>query len=130
MNFLNRYNMKRTLLSLVATVMLVASATAQTSAELKQRMKERKPAIDEMKQVLVVGENNQAYLTMLKTTSEEQALLVKEENSDRKVVYTLLAKQVGATIETVQLRRAAKLRELATPGTMIQTEEGEWIAKP
>ena len=122
-------NMKKIILS--ATFLLVAavSAFAQNSAELKQRMAQRLPQIVEMKTNLLIGENNQAYLTILKPVSDAQKAIVESENVDRKTVYSLLAQQTGASLDLVQTKRAAQLREQAASGTMVQTEKGEWIVK-
>jgi len=122
--------MKKTILALSLLAITALSVTGQTAAELKQRMNDRLPAILEMKTAQLVGENNEAYLTILKEVSESQATTVQQENADRRAVYTMLSKQTGATLDLVQKKRAEQLRELATSGTMIQTAEGAWQAKP
>lgn len=122
--------MKKTILALSLIAITALSVTGQTAAELKQRMNDRLPAILEMKTAQLVGENNEAYLTILKEVSESQATTVQQENADRRAVYTMLSKQTGATLDLVQKKRAEQLRELATSGTMIQTAEGAWQAKP
>lgn len=117
---------------LLTIAILLASATVlfgQSAAELKERMNARLPAIIEMKTAQLVGENNEAYLTVLQTVSESQSVILQQENSDRRAVYTMLSKQTGASLDLVQKKRAAQLRELAKAGTMIQTPEGEWIVK-
>lgn len=123
-------NMKNIILSATLLLVTAVSAFAQNSAELKQRMAQRLPQIVEMKTNLLIGENNQAYLTILKPVSDAQKAIVEGENADRKTVYSLLAQQTGASLELVQAKRAGQLREQATSGTMVQTEKGEWIVKP
>ena len=121
--------MKRTLSTILIIALTAVSAMGQTASELKQRMNDRLPAIIELKTTQTIGENNQAYLAILKEVTEAQAILVQEENADRRSVYTMLAKQINAPIDLVQKKRAAQLRDLASPGTMVQTPEGEWIVK-
>ena len=122
-------NMKHLFLSAALLLVATASSFGQSGTELKQRMTARLPAIVEMKASLLVGENNQAYLSVLKPVSDAQKEIVNAENADRKSVYLLLAKQTGASLDLVQTKRATQLREQAASGTMIQTETGEWIKK-
>ncbi len=121
--------MKRTLSTILVIALTAVSAMGQTASELKQRMNDRLPAIIELKTTQTIGENNQAYLAILKEVTEAQAILVQEENADRRSVYTMLAKQINAPIDLVQKKRAAQLRDLASPGTKVQTPEGDWIVK-
>jgi len=121
--------MKRTFLAITLIALSALTAFSQSASELKDRMAARLPVIDQMKSDLVVGENNQAYLTILGNVSEAQAMTVQEENADRRTVYTMLAKQTGATLDKIQLRRAEQLREIAKPGTKVQTPEGDWVTK-
>lgn len=121
--------MKKSLLSITLFITAAISLFGQTASELKDRMNERLPEIIEMKTAQLIGENNEAYLTILKTVSENQAMIVQQENADRRTVYTMLSKQTGAPIDLVQKKRAAQLRELATAGTMIQNPDGAWIVK-
>ncbi|MEQ9824725.1 MAG: YdbL family protein [Puniceicoccaceae bacterium] len=121
--------MKLKLVSLCLFLLTAVSVSAQSAAELKDRMAARLPAIDQMKSEQLVGENNQAYLTALAPLNEAQAKIVQDENADRTQVYTMLARQTGASLERVQSRRAEQLRELARPGTRYQTVEGQWVTK-
>lgn len=121
--------MKLNLVSLCLLLLTAVSASAQSAAELKDRMAARLPAIDQMKSEQLVGENNQAYLTALAPLTEAQEKTVQEENADRTLVYNMLARQTGATLDRVQARRAEQLRGLARPGTRYQTPEGAWVTK-
>ena len=122
--------MKRTLLSFSLLLISAISLMGQSAAELKVRMAERLPVIDELKQQLLVGENNQAYLSILGNVSESNAIVIQEENADRRTVYTMLSKQTGASLDKIQVRRAQQLAEIAKSGTKYQTPEGDWVVKP
>jgi uncharacterized protein YdbL (DUF1318 family) len=121
--------MKRLLFATAILLIAAVNTFAQNAAEVKQRMVDRLPTIIEMKTNLLIGENNKAYLSVLKDVSPAQAAIVKDENADRLFVYTHLAQQTGASLDLVLAKRAAQLREQAASGTMIQTESGSWIQK-
>ncbi|MFP4347914.1 MAG: YdbL family protein [Desulfococcaceae bacterium] len=96
--------------------------------DIKARMKDRLPIINELKAKGIVGENNQGFLEFV-GGQQEKPEVVKAENEDRAVVYAAIAKQQGVSAELVGKRRAAQLRELAKPGEWLQNESGEWYKK-
>ncbi len=127
--------MKRslTLLSLVVALGGGFSATAQEFSlrELQERMRQRIPQINELKEGGVVGENNQGYLEVrVERISEQRGKLVVEENLDRRRVYTLIGRQQNAPVELVGRRRARQIYESAAPGVWVQNPDGEWLRKP
>jgi uncharacterized protein YdbL (DUF1318 family) len=95
---------------------------------IKQRMKERLPAISQMKAEGAIGENNQGFLEFL-GKDQPQADLVKAENEDRKTVYKAIAKQQGTTPEHVGKRRALQIVKNALPGEWLQDTSGNWYQK-
>lgn len=121
--------MKKTILTTVILIITAVSSFAQTTSEIKQRMADRLPVIIQMKAELSVGESNDAYLSALKPLNEAQTTLIKQENSDRKIIYTYLADQTGAPLKLVLEKRATQLRSQAIKGTMVQTPTGEWVKK-
>ena len=102
-----------------------ASAPAD---DIKERMKDRLPVIEELKAQGVVGENNQGYLEFI-GGKREKPDVVAAENEDRKAVYTAIAKQQGTTAELVGKRRALQIAEKADPGEWVQDTSGNWIQK-
>ncbi len=110
---------------LVGLLFLSGTAGAQ---DIKARMKDRLPIINELKAKGIVGENNQGFLEFV-GGQREKPEVVKAENEDRAVVYAAIAKQQGVSAELVGQRRAAQLRELANPGEWLQNEGGEWVKK-
>lgn len=96
--------------------------------DIKARFKDRLPKIIELKSKGVIGENNQGYLEFVGTAKQMQDV-VDAENRDRRSVYEDIARQQGASVQTVGQRRALQLRELANPGDWIQDDTGKWYRK-
>jgi len=112
-------------LLLIGLLFLSGTAGAQ---DIKARMKDRLPIINDLKTKGIVGENNQGFLEFVGGQQEKPEVL-KAENQDRAVVYAAIAKQQGVSAELVGKRRAAQLRDLAKPGEWLQNEGGEWYKK-
>ena len=95
---------------------------------IKERMKERLPAIVELKNKGVIGENNAGLLQFI-GNKQEGAEIVTAENADRMKVYEAIAKQQSATVEIVASRRAQQIAEKADAGEWLQDESGKWYQK-
>ncbi|MFZ5563089.1 MAG: YdbL family protein [Thermodesulfobacteriota bacterium] len=114
---------------LIAAISLVfASLTLAGEAEIKARMQERLPAINDLKAQGAIGENNQGLLEVRDAGGKGNDV-VTAENSDRMAVYQAIARKTGATVEQVGSRRALQIREAAAPGTWIQGDDGKWQKK-
>jgi uncharacterized protein len=107
------------------TIALSAAAWGQ---DIKDRMRDRLPAIVALKKAGVVGENNQGYLT-IRTQSTDQKGQIDAENQDRRSIYAAIAKKQNTTPELVGRRRALQIAEKADPGTWIQDANGRWVQK-
>jgi uncharacterized protein len=101
---------------------------AEDLTVVKQRMKERSPAIEELKAKQVLGENNLGFLEFV-GAAKEQEESVKAENQDRETVYKEIAQKTKATVDKVGRQRALKIAEIAAPGTMLQDAGGNWAPK-
>lgn len=97
-------------------------------AEIKERMKERLPVINDLKVDGIIGENNKGYLEFLSDKREGEDV-VNEENSDRRKVYEAIARQHGSTTENVGIQRAKKIIQRAAPGEWLQDDRGNWYQK-
>ena len=91
-------------------------------------MKERLPVITALKAEGVVGENNKGYLEVI-GANRGKAGVITAENSDRKEVYTAIAKQQGTSVDLVGKRRAKQIAKKAKPGQWIQDNSGQWYQK-
>ena len=56
-------------------------------------------------------------------------ILIAEENAKRMKRFSEIAKSNGTTLETVQKRYAAKIRETIPAGSWYQDDAGKWQQK-
>lgn len=115
------------LLALFSVV--VAAVYAEDAAAIKQRMDERLPRIDALKERQVIGENNRGYVEVRGSASADDQQVVSAENRDRTAVYEVIAHQTGSTAEAVGRARAKRIAESSTPGVWLQDETGRWYRK-
>jgi uncharacterized protein len=121
----HRFRIALCLLTIGFLFVYLGSAWAQ---DIKARMRARLPELVTLKARGVIGENNQGYLTILKSPMEKEAL-VRAENEDRRKIYTAIANKQATTAQLVGKRRALQIAEKADPGTMIQGADGKWGPK-
>jgi hypothetical protein len=115
----------------IAVMLLFFTAIALSAAawgqDIKARMRDRLPALVVLKKAGVVGEDNQGYLVVRKSTDKKS--LVDAENRDRRLIYTAIARKQNTTPELVGQRRALQIAQKADPGTWIQDAGGRWRQK-
>ena len=87
----------------------------------------RIPAITQLKNSGVVGENNKGYLEFRSAKKSEK--LVVDENKDRSVVYKAIAKKQGASADLVGKRRAQMIAQKGKSGQWFQKSDGSWYKK-
>jgi uncharacterized protein len=119
---------------LFATAAFVLAATApplhaEDLGAVKQRMAQRLPAIDSLKDRGAVGENNGGHIEARGALSQDEHGVVAAENSDRSAVYAALARQTGSTVEQVGRTRARQIAQNSKPGVWLQDEAGRWYRK-
>jgi len=118
------------LLTLFAALCLVtATAFAATASDLRRQMEQRLPAIDAMKTAEAIGENNRGLLEVRPAGKADAASLVAEENRDREAVYALIAKETGATPDSVGRARAKQIAANSRAGVWVQDAGGAWKKK-
>ena len=100
---------------------------AEDLGMIKQRMKERAQLINVLKEKGFVGENNQGFLKSKKDNPKED--IVKAENTDRALVYQVIAEKMNTTPDVVGVRRAEQISSDAPSGTIIQGKDGNWYRK-
>jgi len=123
MNHMGRIKVGLLIAGLV--IAFVAPAFAQ---DIKARMRARLPVIVKLKAQGVAGENNQGFLTVLKNAGGQQGV-IDDENKDRQIIYTAIAKKQGTTPALGGQRRAMQIAKKADPGTMVQDASGNWRKK-
>ena len=95
---------------------------------IKQRMKQRLPAIAALKTKGIIGENNRGYLGFVtKVRAKED--VIAAENKDRKKVYNHFAKQQETTLDFVEKIQAKRKADRTSPGEFFQKPNGTWVKK-
>ena len=122
--------MKARFITLFAAVCLLAvSAFAESAGDIRKRMEQRLPQIDALKSQEVVGENNRGLLEERKSGAATAGAVVSAENSDRLAVYALIAKETGATADSVGQARAKQIAANSHAGVWVQDASGAWKKK-
>lgn len=112
----------------VCFIMEILFHTPGFAQDIKERMKSRLPAVNELKAKGVVGENNKGFLEF--RGPQEKADVISAENADRAKVYEAIAAQQNTTPDLVGKRRAMQIRnEVAGPGEWLQDDSGNWYKK-
>lgn len=114
-------------LILFLTLALLFASTAAQAGDIKQQMAARLPAITNLKNSGIVGENNQGLLKFRGPKTEEK--LVAAENNDRIRVYAAIAKSQKVSAALVGQRRAAQIAEKGSSGQKFQRPDGSWYTK-
>lgn len=114
---------------LALCVVAVSAFAAESAADLRRRMEQRLPAIDRLKTAETVGENNRGLLEVRGSGGADAAAVVADENRDREAVYALIAKETGASVESVGRARARQIAANSRPGVWVQDERGQWKKK-
>jgi uncharacterized protein YdbL (DUF1318 family) len=110
----------------IACMVFIASSVH--SADIKERMAARIPALEALKDQGLIGENSKGFLEY-RTGSKPQQQLVAEENKDRALVYEAISKQQGAPVTLVGERRANMIVENGKAGQWFQKPDGTWYKK-
>jgi uncharacterized protein YdbL (DUF1318 family) len=113
----------------LALCALTATTFAETGADLQRRMAQRLPALDALKAKELVGENNRGFVEPRGAADTAARALVSDENRDREQVYALIARETGATPDSVGRARAKQIAAHSRPGVWVQDERGQWAKK-
>lgn len=105
-----------------------SSVCAQDMQAIKNRMVERKPTIDALKDQGVIGEGVDGYLHF-RQQAGGAAGAVNAENQDRRTVNGIIARNEGTTVEQVSRKAAQKIIANARPGHWVQKADGTWYRK-
>lgn len=112
-----------------ALCLLTVTAFAESAADFRRRMEQRLSQIDTLKAQEVLGENNRGLLEERKSGTAGAAGVVADENRDRAAVYALIAKETGASADSVGRARAKQIAANSRSGVWVQDEAGAWKKK-
>ncbi len=110
------------------TVCFFVSSQFVLAAGIKERMKQRLPAIADLKAKGIIGEDNRGYLGFV-TAARAQEDVIAAENKDRKAIYSHFAKQQKTTLAVVEKIQAKRKAERVRPGEFFQNPDGSWHKK-
>ena len=97
--------------------------------EDQQKPKGNYKAVKEMVDRKAAGFTNRAMLEERSGAPDDDRILIAEENAKRMKRFSEIAKSNGTTLETVQKRYAAKIREKIPAGSWYQDDAGKWQQK-
>lgn len=115
-------------LCLALSTLAVPAVQAQSAGQLRQRMAQRLPQVDELKAGGAVGENNRGFLEVRGGAAGAESA-VADENRDREAVYALIARETGSTADAVGRARAKQIAAASKPGVWVQDDAGAWKKK-
>ena len=97
--------------------------------ENQPKLKGNFKAIKEMTDRQVAGMTNRAMLDAREGATDDDRILIADENAKRMKRFSEIAKTNGTTLEAVQKRYAAKMRTKVPSGTWYQDDSGKWVQK-
>ena len=97
--------------------------------ENQQKPRGNFKAVKDMTDRKAAGMTNRAMLEAREGATDDDRILIAEENATRIKRFSAIAKENGTTLEAVQKRYAAKMRSKISAGTWYQDESGKWLQK-
>ena len=86
-------------------------------------------AVKEMVDRKAAGMTNRAMLAEREGATDDDRILIAEENAKRMKRFSEIAKENNTPLEAVQKRYAAKMREKVPAGTWYEDDSGRWLQK-
>ncbi len=120
--------MKKVIIFTLVSILALSIANA-SKLPLKERVKQRAPQITSLLAGGQIGLDNNGYLISRMEISDNDARIVADENSDRKVMHTAIAKKSGSPVAQVEKRSALKFIERLPKGAYYKDAKGEWVRK-
>ena len=97
--------------------------------EDQQKPRGNYKAVKEMVDRQAAGITNRAMLEERTGATDDDRILIADENAKRMKRFSEIAKSNGTTLETVQKRYATKIREKIPAGSWYQDDAGKWLQK-
>lgn len=121
-------------LSLMLGVLCLTPAVARADekGDLQENFKRRYPELLAAKDAGEIGETWKGFVAAVNgiTLSDKVKSLIDNENSDRRRLYDILAKETGATPELVAERNATRNFRQAKSGHWLLGKDDKWFQKP
>lgn len=120
-------------LALIALCFVNTPAMAQdTRASVESRIKDRFPKLEKARDEGKVGEVYDGSIQFVSDAASSDAnlkQLVDQENADRKILFAIIVKEEGGTVEKVAQVYARKLFDLAKSNHYLKGKNGKWVKK-
>lgn len=117
-----------TLCAVLGALFATTAVWAESAGEIRARMAQRLSQVDDLKSKGAIGENNRGLLEV-RDGGGNAASVVSDENRDREAVYALIAKETGASADSVGRARAKQIAAASRGGVWVQDESGAWKKK-
>lgn len=99
------------------------------SEEAKPKPQGDYKRVKELIERKVVGVDSRAMLVERDGATDDDRMFVADANAKRMKRFSEIAKENGTSLELVQRRHAAKMRERMSAGTWYQDDSGAWRQK-
>lgn len=110
--------------------LMTGPATAQDRETVIDSMKERYAALQEAKDQGLVGEAWTGLVGLVDDNAPAQVkALVDGENSDRRTLFQIIAKDTGTSLGEVARQNRIRMYRLADDSHFVQNEKREWVRK-
>jgi len=121
-------------ISLVCGAAIAPSAHGQSRPELKERFKQRDPAISQLKSDGKIGETWEGFVDVVskdKPLSEAEKKLMDEENSDRRKLYESIASKsdIRETATEVGINNGMRNFASAKADEYLKVRTGPWVMR-
>jgi uncharacterized protein len=121
------------ILALITLFFVSTPAMAQdTRASVESRIKDRFPKLEKYRDDGKVGEvfdGTIQYVNDANSSDGNLKTLVDQENADRKILFAIIVKEEGGTVEKVAQVYARKLFDLAKSNHYLKGKNGKWVKK-
>jgi len=116
------------LCAVLGALFTTTAVFAESAGDIRARMVQRLAQVDDLKAKGAIGENNRGLLEV-REGGGNAASIVADENRDREAVYALIAKETGASADSVGRARAKQIAASSKAGVWVQDETGAWRKK-
>ena len=118
----------KTALFIIFSILLISLFV--NAASIKEKMINRKPTLDALKNKGILGENNKGFLVFrIPAKTKKQKNIVNNENQDRDLIYIRIAKKNNVSPKDVGKLRARNIARSSPKGHWLQNPKGKWYRK-
>lgn len=126
-------NVNTFLTTLMLLFLVLASAAGVQAGDRDgtiNSMKERYPALMQAKDQGLIGEARDGFVGLVHQDAPEAAkALVEGENSDRRMLFQIIARDTSTTIEEVARQNGIRMYLLARDNHFLQDQHRQWVLK-